>query len=311
VAHTHGGHAHGPSSERRISAAFFLNLAFTLIEIAGGIWTNSVAVLSDALHDLGDSVALGLTWHFARISKRRGDETFTFGYRRFSLLGALVMSIVLFAGGVVVLFEAIPRILSPQATNARGMFALAVVGILVNGIAALRMHGGRSVGERIVTWHFIEDVLGWVAVLVASVVMWFRDVPILDPILSIGITAYVLWNVAKRLKETLSILLQAVPSDVDLGLVEDTIRRTPNVCDVHHTHIWTQDGEHHVLTAHVVVENADSYQQVAAIRCSIKQSLRGLGIRHATIEVEADDGSDCPDENDECRTCPDDRERDG
>ena len=304
MAHAHHGHAHRPSSERRISTAFFLNLAFTLIEIAGGIWTNSMAVLSDALHDLGDSVALGLTWHFARVSKQRGDETFTFGYRRFSLLGALVMSIALFAGGVVVLFQAIPRIFTPETTNAPGMFALAVVGILVNGIAALRMHGGRSVGERIVTWHFVEDVLGWVAVLVASIVMWFRDVPILDPILSIGITIYVLWNVGVRLKETLSILLQAVPTDVDLERVEETIRQTPGVCNVHHTHIWTQDGEHHVLTAHVVVENADSYDAVSVIRSSIKSDLSGLGIQHATIEVEANDGSGCPDEGEGCRTCP-------
>jgi len=304
VAHDHGGHTHGPTSEQRIGTAFFLNLAFTLLEIAGGIWTNSIAVLSDALHDFGDSIALGLSWHFARVSKRRGDETFTFGYRRFSLLGALVMSIVLFAGGMVVLFEAIPRIISPESTNVPGMFALAIVGVLVNGIAALRMHGGRSVGERLVTWHFVEDVLGWVAVLVVSVVMWFREIPILDPILSIGITLYVLWNVAKRLKETLSILLQAVPADVDLARVEKTIREVGGVCDVHHTHIWTQDGEHHVLTAHVVAENTDSYANVSALRQTIKQELKRLGIQHATIEVEAKDGSECPDEGDECRTCP-------
>jgi len=119
--HDHHGRGLAPSAEGRIGVAFVLNLAFTLIEIVGGLWTNSMAVLSDALHDLGDSIALGLSWHFARISKRKGDETFTFGYRRFSLLGALVMSIVLFAGGLVVLFEAIPRILHPEATNVQGM----------------------------------------------------------------------------------------------------------------------------------------------------------------------------------------------
>jgi cobalt-zinc-cadmium efflux system protein len=305
VAHSHD-HTHGATSEQRITTAFFLNLAFTAIEIAGGVWTNSVAVLSDALHDLGDCVALGLTWHFARISKRRGDETFTFGYRRFSLLGALVMSIVLFAGGMVVLSEAIPRILAPEATHVRGMFALAIVGVVVNGIAALRMHGGRSVGEKVVTWHFVEDVLGWVAVLVASVVMWFRDVPVLDPILSIGITLYVLWNVGRRLKETLSILLQAVPTGVDLRQVEEAIRGVPGVCDVHHTHIWTQDGEHHVLTAHVVARKAESYEAVSALRRTIKEDLKQLGIRHATIEIEANDGSECPDEGEGCRSCPTD-----
>ena len=302
--HVHDGHAHGPSSERRIGTAFFLNLAFTLIEVAGGIWTNSMAVLSDALHDLGDSVALGLSWRFARISKRSGDEVFTFGYRRFSLLGALVMSIVLFAGGLFVLFESIPRIASPEPTNARGMLALAIVGILVNGIAALRMHGGRSVGERLVTWHFVEDVLGWVAVLIASIVMWFRDVPIVDPILSVGITAYVLWNVGKRLKETLTILLQGVPEDLDLATVEETIRSVPGVCDVHHTHIWTQDGEHHVLTSHVVAADADSYEAVSALRLAVKEAIRVFGIRHATIEVEANDGSGCPEANDGCHGCP-------
>jgi len=303
VAHGHHGHTHGPTSEARIRVAFFLNLAFTLFEIAGGLWTNSMAVLSDALHDLGDSLALGLAWHFDRVSKRTGDETFTFGYRRFSLLGALVMSIVLFAGGVVVLFEAIPRILSPQTTNVPGMFAMAIVGILVNGLAALRMHGGRSVGERIVTWHFVEDVLGWVAVLIASIVMWFRDVPILDPILSVGITAYVLWNVGKRLKETLTILLQGVPEDLDLATVEETIRSVPGVCDVHHTHIWTQDGEHHVLTSHVVAADADSYEAVSALRLAVKEAIRVSGIRHATIEVEANDGSGCPEANDGCHGC--------
>ena len=308
----HGHRGDEPTSEGRVRVAFFLNLAFTLFEIAGGIWTNSLAILSDALHDLGDSVALGLTWHFTRISKRKGDETFTFGYRRFSLLGALVMSLVLFAGGMVVLFESIPRILSPETTNARGMLLLAIVGILVNGIAALRMHGGRSVGERIVTWHFLEDVLGWVAVLIASIVMSFRDLPILDPILSIAITAYVLWNVGKRLKETLIILLQGVPTDVDIQLVERAIRETPGVCDVHHTHIWSQDGEHHVLTAHIIATDADSYEAVTTLRGEVKERLRELGIHHATIEVEANDGSARPDEDDECRGCPQrEAERDG
>jgi len=307
VTPSHPGHAHRPTSERRIRIAFFLNLGFTFVEIAGGLWTNSIAILSDALHDLGDSVALGLTWHFARLSKRRGDETFTFGYRRFSLLGALVMSIVLFAGGAVVLSEAIPRILSPQATNARGMIALSLVGLLVNGVAALRMHGGRSVGERVVAWHFVEDVLGWAAVLVASVVMWFRDVPILDPVLSIGITLYVLWNVGKRLKETFSILLQAVPGDVDLEQIRGAVRAIPGVCDVHHLHVWSQDGEHHVLTAHVVAADASSYEAVSSLRRSIKEDLQRFGIEHATIEVEADDGSGCPDEGEGCRPCPAER----
>ncbi len=298
MAHTH--HHREPSPGSRIGVAFWLNLAFALLEVVGGLWTNSVAVLSDALHDFGDSIALGLTWHFARVSERKGDETFTFGYRRFSLLGALVMSFVLFAGGLVVLFEAIPRLLSPEVSNARGMIYLAIAGIAINGIAALRTHGGRSLSERVVTWHFVEDVLGWLSVLVAGIVMSFTDIRILDPVLSILITLYVLWNVGRRLKETLVILLQGRPRDVSVAQVDDVIRAIPEVCDVHHTHIWTQDGERHVLTTHVVAEGGTTLGDTDDLRRRIRESLRPLGILHATIEVEHELDGCCSELDDDC-----------
>ncbi len=282
MAHDHHPHSIGS----RIGVAFWLNLAFAILEVAGGLWTNSVAVLSDALHDFGDSIALGLTWHFARVSERKGDETFTFGYRRFSLLGALIMSFVLFAGGLVVLFEAVPRLFSPEASNARGMIYLAIAGIAINGIAALRMHGGRSLSERVVTWHFVEDVLGWLSVLIAGIVMSFTKIKILDPALSILITLYVLWNVGRRLKDTLVILLQGTPPDVSVDHVENVIRSAPGVCDVHHTHIWTQDGERHVLTTHVVADETTTLGETGELRRRIRESLEPLGILHATIEVE-------------------------
>lgn len=301
--HDHG-HAHGThaeSSERRIGTAFFLNLAFTVVEIGGGLWTNSLAVLSDALHDLGDSIALALSWRFARMAGRAGDEVYTFGYRRFSLLGVLVMSVVLFAGGLFVLFESVPRLLAPEQANAQGMLILAVVGIVVNGAAAIRMRGGGSLGERVVTWHFVEDILGWVAVLIAGIVMTFRNVPILDPILSLLITVYVLWNVGKRFRETLVILLQGVPEGVTVEDVENAIRNVPGVCDVHHTHLWSQDGEHHVLTGHVVVASAGSYAEIAALRATVKEALERFGVQHATLEFETVDGPTCDRGCAECR----------
>ena len=294
----HPNRHHEPSAGSRIGVAFWLNLAFALLEIVGGLWTNSVAVLSDALHDFGDSIALGLTWHFARLSKRKGDETFTFGYRRFSLLGALVMSFVLFAGGFVVLSRAVERLLTPVASNATGMIYLAIAGIAINGVAALRTHGGRSLSERVVTWHFVEDVLGWLAVLVAGIVMSFTDVRILDPVLSILITLYVLWNVGRRLKDTLVILLQGAPRGMTVGEVEDTIRSLPGVCDVHHTHIWTQDGERHVLTTHVVADEGTTLGDTGDLRRRIRESLEPLGILHATIEVERE--ADCSGCGEDC-----------
>lgn len=295
-AHDH----HGPRPGSRIGLAFWLNLAFALLEVVGGLWTNSVAVLSDALHDFGDSVALGLTWHFARVSERKGDETFTFGYRRFSILGALVMSFVLFAGGLVVLFEAIPRLTSAETSNARGMIYLAIAGIAINGFAALRTHGGRSLSERVVTWHFVEDVLGWLSVLIAGVVMSLTEIRILDPVLSILITVYVLWNVGRRLKDTLIILLQGTPQDVSVAQVEDVVRRVPGVCDVYHTHVWTQDGERHVLTTHVIVDERTTLGDTGDLRRRIRECVRPLGVLHATIEIEQQSGVDRAG-SDDCR----------
>jgi len=302
MSHSHNEHEAQAAAERRIGIAFFLNLTFTLIEAAGGVWTNSMAVLSDALHDLGDCIALALGWHFQRVSRRSGDEIYTFGYRRFSLLSALVMSILLIGGGGIVLWKAIPRLVSPQAPNATGMLALACVGIAANGIAALRMKSGRSLSERLVTWHLLEDVLGWAAVLVVAIVMRFVRVPILDPILSILITVYVFWNVVRRLRETLVILLQGVPAGVSLQEVENAIRGVPGVCDVHHVHVWSQDGEHHVLTGHVVVPELGTPDRDAAVRHAVKEELKRYGISHTTLEFESRGGPCCDDEVGVCRS---------
>jgi cobalt-zinc-cadmium efflux system protein len=296
----HHGHHHAPA--RRIGVALGLNLAFTIIELVGGLLTNSVAVLSDALHDLGDTISLGLAWRLTRLAERRGDETFSYGYRRFSLLSALAVAVVLVAGGVVVLAEAIPRLITPEVPHVPGMLAMALLGIAVNGVAALRMRGGRTLNERIVTWHFLEDVLGWVAVLIVSIVMMIRPMPILDPALSILITLYVLWNVVRHLRKTFTVLLQGVPGGMRLEVIEAGIRSVDGVCDVHHTHVWSQDGEHHVLTTHVVPAAAETIAEASALKEEIRAALRTLGIRHATIEIEASGACSCSDHDGECRS---------
>lgn len=298
--HSHHGHSHGATVGQRIGVAFFLNLAFALLEIAGGIWTNSVAVLADALHDLGDSLALALTWRFAKMAEKKGDSSYTFGYRRFSLIGALVMATTLIAGGLFVLAQAIPRIIHPEAANAQGMIILAIVGVLVNGFAALRMHGGSSVSERVVTWHFVEDVLGWIAVLIAAITMRIWDIHVIDPILSILITLYVMWNIAKQLKEALVILLQGVPDGLTVSSIESEMGKIDGVLGVHHTHVWTQDGEHHVLSTHVLCDPDCSISASSLLRAKIKTRLAEMGIPHATIEMEPALGGDCPDACEEC-----------
>lgn len=282
--HNHS-HDHARDSGN-IQTAFFLNLGFTLLEIFGGLWTNSVAILSDAVHDLGDSLSLGLAWMLDRYAQRERDKRFSYGYRRFSLLGALLNTVVLIVGAIFVLSEAIPRLFDPEPSNAPGMIAFALLGIVVNGAAVLRMRGGKTLNAQVVAWHLLEDVLGWVAVLIVAIVLLFTDIQVLDPALSILITAYVLYNVLKNMRKTLSLFLQGVPEHIDVDYIESEISQVDNVKSNHHTHVWSLDGEHHVLTTHVVVAEDISRDQILCVKEDIKQLLKPYELSHITVEIE-------------------------
>ena len=196
MSNTHN-HSHN-HSEGNIKIAFFLNLGFTIVEIIGGLYTNSLAILSDALHDLGDSLSLGLSWYFQRLSKKGSTKKFSYGYKRFSLLGAIINSIVLVVGSIFILSKAIPELFNPEETNAQGMLYLAILGVVVNGAAVFKLRKGKSLNEKVVSLHLLEDVLGWVAVLIGSIVMIYFDLPFVDPLLSILISIFVLYNVYRN-----------------------------------------------------------------------------------------------------------------
>ena len=214
--HGHGAHLHhhhhGDSANLR--TAFFLNLGFTVIEIIGAYFTNSVAILSDALHDLGDSIALGMAWGLEKHAAKEAPARYSYGYGRLSLLAAFINAAVLIAGGLFVMAEVIPRLLNPEATNAPGMILLALGGIAVNGVAVWRLQGGGSMNAKVAMWHLLEDVLGWVAVLIVGITLLFIDLYILDSILSLLITIYILYNVLGHLKKTAELFLQAAPEGV-------------------------------------------------------------------------------------------------
>lgn len=284
--HSHSHTEHSHSYGDNLKLAFFLNLAFTILEIVGGLWTNSLAILSDSLHDLGDSLSLGLAWYLERYSRRGEDSSYTYGYRRFSLVGALLNTIILLVGSIFIVSEAIPRLFAPEHSNAQGMALLAVVGILVNGLAVLRLRGDKGFNARIVAWHLLEDVLGWVAVLAVSIVLYFSDIHILDPLLSILIALYILYNVARNLKKTMALFLQAVPEDMNPDAIGRSIEDLPGVESTHHLHAWSLEGESHVLTMHVVVDEGAQQRQVIGLRKKIRALLKGEDLEHVTIEIE-------------------------
>jgi cobalt-zinc-cadmium efflux system protein len=279
-------HKHRHNTVANIKIAFFLNLVFTFIEIAGGLWTNSLAITSDALHDLGDSISLGLSWFLERYSLKRKDERYSYGYRRYSLLAALITGLILVAGSIYILSEAIPRIFNPEQSNAKGMLLFAIAGMLVNGIAVLRVRRGKSLNERIIFLHLFEDVLGWAAVFTISIIMIYRDIPILDPILSIIITLYISYRVFMNLKKTFSIFLQAVPEGIDIKEIEKKLLKIDKVIDIHHTHIWSIDSLNNVFTTHIIVEDDITREELNSIKKKVKRIIESLDLKHSTIEIE-------------------------
>jgi cobalt-zinc-cadmium efflux system protein len=283
--HHHHGHSHGQATGN-IAVAFFLNSAFALIELVGGLMTNSVAILSDALHDLGDSFSLGIAWYFQKKSEGGKTINYTYGYKRFSLVGAFVNAVVLIIGSIFIITESVQRLFHPETANAQGMLLLAVLGIGVNAVAMFRLRKGDSVNEKIVSLHFLEDVLGWVAVLVGSLVMMYADLPIIDPILSLLIAAFVLFNVYKNIRPAFNIILQGVPTDVTEEKVRGLVLQETEIVSIHDFRVWTLDGIHHVMSLHVEVASNMDLKKAEVLKEKIKSRLREIHISHATIEVE-------------------------
>lgn len=293
--HSHHHHHHGPGphdSPKNIVIAFWLNTGFALLEIAGGIFTNSMAILADAVHDLGDSLSLGLAYYFQKKSKQQRDKLYTYGYQRFSLLGAFVNSLILTVSSAFIINESVSRLFDPETPDAKGMIMLALIGVAVNGYALLRLKRGESVNEKVVALHFLEDVLGWLAVLIGSIVMVFVHVPVLDPILSLLIAAYILFNVFKNLRYTFRILLQRRPEAVNEDTIRNNVLGIRGVKDLHDLRFWSLDGQYNVMTLHVVVDESQTIQERERIKQEVKHNLAHLKFRHTTVEIESEN-EDC------------------
>ena len=287
VKHSHSHtHSHNHDSEKNIGFAFWMNISFAIIEVIGGLITNSVAILSDAVHDFGDSISLGLAWYFQRLSKKGSDEKYSYGYKRFSLLGAIINSVVLLVGSILILSETIPRIINPQETNIKGMFILSIFGVIVNGAAILRLRKGNTLNERVVSLHMMEDVLGWLAIFIGTIIMYFFDAPIIDPIMSVLISFYILFNVFKNIKLSMRVILQGTPVDIDIDEIKKAITEIENVESVHDFHSWSVDGNYNIATTHVVLKQNTPMDETSILKKTIRDKLKQLNIQHVTVELE-------------------------
>lgn len=282
-------HQHSKSTKsKNILFAGLLNIAFTIIEIIGGLLTNSVAILSDALHDLGDSIAL-ITSYFAekQAENRPADAKRTFGYARLSLFSAVFNAAVLIVGSVFILWEAVQRLTAPEAVHATGMIAIAIFGVVVNTVAYLRLRKGLSANEHVLSWHLLEDVIGWIAVLVGAIIIYFTDYFLIDPILTVGYTLFILWGVGRSLLETGNLLMQGVPTNVDINAIQTLLVTIPGVVSVHDIHVWSLDGINNVFTGHIVVSKETAEWE--NVKQQIHAKLHTVSITHATLELETED----------------------
>ena len=278
-------------TERNILIAFILNFAFSIFEFFGGIFTGSVAILSDSIHDIGDATSIGVAFFLEKKSKRQPDEKYTYGYARYSVIGSVITTLILLFGSVAVIYHAIVRIMNPTQINYNGMIVFAVVGVLVNFGAAFFTREAGSLNQKAVNLHMLEDVLGWLVVLIGAVVMRFTDLSLIDPLMSIGVAIFILINALKNLTEVLELFLEKTPRDVDLHEIHEHIEKIEGVLGVHHVHVWSMDGQNHYATMHIVT-NDDPHH----IKEKIREELREHGIGHATLELEAE-GEHCHDEH--------------
>ena len=278
--HTHE-HAHG-KTERNILIAFLLNLSFSVFELFGGFFTHSVAILSDSVHDLGDAISIGLSYFLERKSTRHPDARHTHGYRRYSVLGSLITTVILLVGSVLVIIGSVSRLIHPVEVNYHGMILFAVVGVALNLAAAVVTREGDSLNQKAVNLHMLEDVLGWIIVLIGSVVMNFTDLRIIDPLMSIGVSVFIAVHAFGNLSAVLDLFLEKVPDNIAVDELAARLNTLEGVEDIHHLHVWSLDGESHRATLHAVVASPEA-------KCRIREELKACGISHATIETERPD----------------------
>lgn len=265
--------------EQNILIAFLLNLGFSVFEFFGGIFTGSVAILSDAVHDLGDALGIGVSWFLERKSQRQADHTYTYGYARFSVLGSVFTCGILLLGSVGVIVSAIGRLMNPVPIHYDGMIVFAVVGVAVNLTAAFVTREGESLNQKAVNLHMLEDVLTWMVVLIGAVVMRFTNLTILDPLVSIAVAVYIFIHAIGHLRAAVDIFLEKVPDGYAVAEIKTRIEQIEGVTDAHHVHIRSIDGYTHAASLHVVSERTDAVAVVTV-------ALNEIGIPHVTVQVE-------------------------
>ncbi len=275
-------------TEKNILIAFLLNISFSIFEFFGGIITNSVAILSDSIHDLGDAISIGISYFMERKSKRKADNKYTYGYVRYSVLGGVITTTILLVGSILVIIGAVKRLFNPVEVNYSGMILFAIIGVILNFIAAYVTREGDSINQKSVNLHMLEDVFGWIIVLIGAIIMHFTDIRILDSIMCIIVALFILFNALKNLKKVLDLFLEKTPSDINIEELKKHLLKIKDVIDIHHIHVWSIDGFNNYATMHIVSKS----KNISKVKQEIRKELAEHNICHAILKTEE---ADCDD----------------
>ena len=278
-------------TEKNILIAFILNIVFAIFEFVGGLFTNSVAILSDSIHDLGDALSIGISYFMERKSKKHADNKYTYGYIRYSVLGGVITTTILLVGSILVIIGAVKRLFNPVEVNYDGMIIFAIIGVILNSIAAYVTREGNSINQKSVNLHMLEDVLGWIVVLIGAIIMHFTDIKILDSIMSIGVALFILFNSIKNLKKVLDLFLEKTPEDINIEELKKHLLEIKDVLDIHHIHVWSIDGFNNYATMHIVSKAKD----ISKVKKEIREELKEHNICHVILETEEEacDDKEC------------------
>ena len=256
-------HHHHKKAGENLAFVFFMNLTFNILVIAGGLATNSMAILADCIHDLSDTVSIAVAWLLEKVAQKDSTDNYSYGYQRFSILGAVIISVFVIIMALVILYEAIPRLFHPEGVDAGGMLVVALIGIAFKSISVYRLHGGETFNEKAILFHQLGDVFEWVAILVLSLVLMFWDgAPYLDPFVSIGIALWLIFNLGRNLFKSVEVLLQKTPNYFDVGEFKNQILAIDGVESIGDFHIWSLDGIDSVMTLKVNVDFAKNVEQI-------------------------------------------------
>lgn len=268
-----------------IKIAFLLNLAFSIVEAIGGILTNSISIISDSLHNLGDSITIGINYIFEKKSKKLPNKEYSYGYLRYTMLGSLIASFILLVGSVIIIYNVVPRLIKPLSVNYDAMIIFGIFGLLINLYATIKIMRSKDKDKKINT-HMIEDTVIWLFILTGSICIKVFDLVIIDPILSLLIAVYILYQVYKYMKKIYNIFMEKVPKNVKIDEIKKDIESNENIDNVHHIHIWSMDGVNNYMTAHIHLNKILNEEEIINTKNDVKNKLKEDKINHITLEVE-------------------------